>query len=169
MQRLLFLLLAGLLMWGALLLPRGPLDAGTVVTKDLDAVSGQEDRQSFYQAVQAGRFASIHLTGYHLADEWRPENVVYEEMLVFDGEVYTISGPTGGDDNGPWEYAYQYLMYFPDVPSPSPTSRFESSTHYVLADDGTLTWNDIWRSMISSNTKDRIRHNIVYSEYKWRE
>ena len=170
-QRCVFLLLAGAVLAGALAWPSVPLDVGIVVTEDLDVVSGREDWLRFYRAAQAGRPASVHFTRRYLADETllRPENVTYEETLAFDGGTYTISGTTGGEDDGPWEYTFPYLLCFPDVPPPSPTSRFVSSTHYVLTDDDALTWGDIWRSRISSSTKDFVRCNIVYSEYVWRE
>ncbi len=169
-QRAAFLLLAGALLVSALAWPSAPLDAGTVVTEDLDVVSGRESWLRFYHATQAGRPASVHFTSWFLADEWRPEDVVYEETLVFDGKVYTISGQSGSHRyRCPGDAEYRYLLYFPDVPAPLPSTTYASATHYVLADDDMLTWNDIWKSMISSSTKDRVRYNIVYSEYLWRE
>lgn len=170
-QRIVFLLLAAALLGGVWAWKCTPLDAGEVVLEDLDAVSGQDNWQAFFRAARTGRPASIHLTTRYLADErlLRSEDHIYEEDLVFDGEVYTLSGETGGVDNGPYEEVYPYLLYFPDEPSPSPTSLYETATYYVLADDDTLTYQDIWRSRISSHTKDFIRCDTVYAAYVWRE
>lgn len=170
-QRCVFLLLAGALLWSVWVWSRTPLDAGTVVTEDLRVLSGQDNWRDFYHATRTGRPASIHLTTRYLADErlLRPEDAIYEEDLIFDGKVYTISGETGGVDNGPYEWIFQYLLYFPDEPSPSPSSLYETATYYVLADDNTLTYQDIWRSMISSSMKDHVRCRTVYSAYNWRE
>lgn len=140
---------------------------GCVVSQDGRVTAGQEAWLDFYETAQAGRPAAVRLVDWFSRDESGPARL-YVENLCFDGDRYTISGETG-NDGGPWEAQYRYLLYFPDVPAPSLSSTFESETVYVLTDDDTLTWAEIWDSWFSSRSEGRIRTREVYTEYVWRE
>lgn len=140
--------------------------AGCVVSQGGNVTAGQEAWLDFYETSQAGRPAAVRLMRRFGGDESGPEQL-YVRDLCFDGERYILSGEN--IDGGPWEAEYRYLLYFPDVPAPSLSSLFESETSYVLTDDDTLTWAEIWDSWFSSRSEGRIRTYEVYTEYVWRE
>lgn len=144
-------------------------DKGSLVSEAGHVTAGQEAWLDFYKTAQTGQPAAIRLVDWFSRDESGPARL-YVRDLRFDGTRYILSGENGNlKDGGPWEAEYRYLLYFPDVPAPSLTSTFESRTSYVLADDNTLTWEEIWNSWISFRSEGNIRTYEVYTEYVWRE
>lgn len=143
---------------------------GCVVTEDLRTTAGAEVWDKFYEAVQAGTPATVRLANYYdggASADGRPSHYVSD--LTFDGERFTIGGAYGGaDDNGPWEQTFSCLLCFPDEPAP-PSATYWKSTPYVLTDNETLTWGEIYMGWLSSSSLDHRRAYPVHTEYNWKE
>lgn len=140
------------------------LDAGFVVMENGEAAGGQEVWQAFQEAVQAGEPAEVWLAWYFTMDPERCAKEYYEanredypsiyyEHLRFDGEEFTIRGEEDGEE---YEKTYDYLRLFREAPG--------NYARYVLTNDATVTWDQIWNSLISSLYPSVIDHHTVYVE-----
>lgn len=49
----------------------------------------------------------------------------------------------------------------------SETALYESYLRYVLTNDNTVTWERIWKGLISSQLGDGIDHKVVYQKYNY--
>ncbi len=143
---------------------------GYVVVENGVCTSGLDAWEAFFETAQAGKSAQVQVAHYitlvandPTTGQVRIAPELYEAIkedypsltyyvISFDGETYTISSL---DLTNPKEYAY--LRYFPDLSpeSSNPMSR------YVLTNDNTATWDQLWQSMASSVLGAYIDHFTV--------
>ena len=147
-------------------------DAGFVVMEDGEATCGQEGWQDFYSAVQAGEPASVMLASYHTLDPERCTEQYYEayredypsmylKKLTYDGETYTIRWEEYGTE---YVKTYRCLMRYDGS---SPTTAWQGKdpyVRYVLTNDDTVLWEDIFNGLVSSQYGAYIDHHTVYVE-----
>lgn len=129
-------------------------------------------RSEFVKTTDEGKSASVRLAFYYTLDD--PSKLsaeYYEEVkddypvlfvqdLTYDGEKYIIESLEKGRLTS---QEYKYLVKYEGEPS-SAHATFSWYTYYVLVDDNSMTWEDIERGMVSSNSEDWIAHDIVYSD-----
>lgn len=143
-------------------------DNGNVVTENGDVTCGQKIWQDFVQATRKGKPASVKISHYYTLD---PEScsaqyyevykedypVIYGQELFYDGNHYMLRFKEGGE-----EYAkdYRYLMHYTDDAAGKNTSG-HSFSRYVLTNDDTVTWEDLWKGMVSSQMSDAIDHYVI--------
>lgn len=146
-------------------------DAGCVVMEDGDVSAGQEIWQAFVDATEEGRRASVKLAYYNTLNPERCSEEYYEAHkedypslyvldLIYDGSGYQVKQQGGSADG---ERNFKYLMCYVGEPS-SPSALFDTYTRYVLTNDDTVTWEDIWHGMLSSQLGDAIEHFTVYTD-----
>ena len=143
---------------------------GCVVYEDGSIAGGQEVWDAFCRAVSGGQKAGLRLVfRYNLGDPARydPDYYasvkdqyprVFAEDLDFDGEAYTVRWYEEGEEI---TKIYRYLMKY-EGPAESPGASFDRYVRYVLTHDDTVTWEDIWRGMISSQFGARVDAHTVY-------
>lgn len=146
---------------------------GCVIFEDGDVTCGKEVFEDFLGSVENGRSASVRLGFYYTLDsssvsrEYYDENkdrypVLYISDLYFDGEVYEIRSVEGGKVTA---RKFSYLKYLPFYPK-NIEADYERIDYYVLLNDnGVSSYDEIWRSLVSSRFGDYIEHSVVYSEY----
>lgn len=151
-------------------------DAGCVVMEDGDVSAGQEIWQAFVDATEEGRRASVKLAYYNTLNPERCSEEYYEAHkedypslyvldLIYDGSGYQVKQQGGSADG---ERNFKYLMCYVGEPS-SPSALFDTYTRYVLTNDDTVTWEDIWHGMLSSQLGDAIEHFTVYTDLEYEE
>lgn len=83
--------------------------------------------------------------------------------LSYDGSLYTISWIADGQHHS---RQFRYLMHFAGEKERN-NMAYDRYEHYVLLNDNTINWNDIWGNLISSATPTPIDHMTVYSDYTY--
>nr|WP_326183872.1 hypothetical protein [uncultured Oscillibacter sp.] len=129
---------------------------GSVVIENLHVLSGADVWADFYQAAQAGEPAQVRLVKSYVGVG---EDSACIMDLAFDGETYAVAGS---------QHTYRYLLCFPDVAARS-GARFSSATYYILANDDTVTLEEIERYELSSFEEEPPDVYKVYTEYVWKD
>ena len=144
---------------------------GCVIMEDGDVTFGEKIWQDFVKTTEEGKSDSIQVAHYYTLD---PESCseeyyqVYQEDysllyvidLSYDGNSYTLCWNEGSKE---YERNYKYLMCYTGE---APTSRaiYDTYTRYVLTNDNTVTWEDLWWGLISSQMGDYIDHYTIYTD-----
>ncbi|MBQ8780870.1 MAG: hypothetical protein IJZ72_04295 [Oscillospiraceae bacterium] len=140
-----------------------------VVHKDGDIISGSQVWSDFYASVLDGKSSSVNIAHYYtLEGQGNISEELYTEIkddypklfkskLEFDGNSFTLTT----DEN---VKSYRYLKRY-DITPESPSATYSSCTKYILINEDGLTWNEINRSMLSSQSNDYIDHYTVYNDY----
>ena len=142
---------------------------GCVIFNDGDISAGQTRWDEFLAEVDSGKKATVRLVFYYtLGDilEYAPEYYesvkdeypkMYVQDLSYNGEEYTVRWL----EENEILRTYKYLMRYEGEPT-SQWATFERYVRYVLVNDNTVTWEDIWRGMVSAIFEDYIDHMTVY-------
>ena len=145
---------------------------GCVVHENSDVTSGKDVFEAFYTKTEAGKKADVRLAFYYtLGDPSGYDLDYYESIkndypalyiqdLTFDGKKYTLRWYEDGKEI---VESYDYLMKY-NEPKLSPYAIYESSEEYFLTNDNTVTRQDLFLSMLSSQFEDHIEHQLVYSD-----
>ena len=151
------------------------IDAGYVVMEEGIAFHGQDVWKEFYDLTQQGKAASVTIADYHTLDPDRCSSEYYETFsqdypslnmyqLSYDGKTYTLSFVS---DNELYTKTYAYLMKYD-------TTEFYTMSHktpegrytYVLTHDNTVTWDELFNGLVSSQMGAYIDHYSIYAEKK---
>lgn len=148
-------------------------NAGYVVMEDGYATSGQEAWLDFYEATQRGKAASITVAHYYTLDPQRCSSTYYEvykedypqifiQELTFDGQVYTLTWDEYGTV---YTRTYEYLMrYVTNNYSVVSSTLPENSVSYILTHDDTVTLEELFHGLVSSQAGAYIDHYSIYTE-----
>ena len=145
---------------------------GLVILEDGKAALGKEYFQAFYKKTQQGEACSIQTASYYTIDPDRMVDQLYQTMaedyprlylhtLSYDGEKFTISWEENGSII---TRQYSYLMCYTGT-SPQQSTGNCQYIRYVLTNDNTVTWEDIFHGMFSSQMGAYIDHYTVYTDY----
>lgn len=145
-----------------------------VIIADGDVMNGQEKWEAFVETTSKGEPASIKVVHYFtLGDKSLYDEAFYESIkdeypqlfvfyLGYNGEKYTVAHYEGDQL---YMKSYKYLMRYEGEPVPSAT--FSRYVRYVLIDDNTVTWDDIWRGLLSSQSNAAIDHTCIYDDLEY--
>jgi hypothetical protein len=146
---------------------------GCVVLEDGEPTHGQEIWQTFYEHTRKGEPASVKVAAWYTLDEANCDAryyaaykedypALYVQELVFDGEKYTLYSEGNGEKI---VREYEYLMrYETELPSTASSQKPGTQIRYVLTHSDTVTWDDLWRGMISSQFGAYMDHYTIYKE-----
>ncbi len=147
---------------------------GCVVIKDGDVSCGQEIWETFYKTTKKGKAAAVRVVHYYtLGDPERYAPELYEQRkkeypklfvmdLTYDGVQYRVRHFEEGKEI---VNEYPYLMLYEWTPD-SPNATFDYEILYVATDDNQVTWDEIYRGMLSSFSHTYIPNfEIIYSDY----
>ena len=163
------------------------IDDGFMVLKNGNIYYGDEIWQMFLTLTQFGYPTTIRIAHYYTMRGRISESLyestkddypkMYLSQLHYDGENYLISAlhKVDGkylsyqiaDVDGP-EKTYKYLMHYSEIPQNS-DAGFNSCDKYVLVNDNSVTWEDIYKGMISSQAGAAIDHTAVYNKYDYKD
>lgn len=143
---------------------------GCVIFENSDITCGQEIWDTFVEMASAEMANSVRLAFYYTLDDPSRYDPEYYELikdnypllliedLAYDGTAYTIRWFE--DDNEIIE-TYQFLMKYEGNTKGS-NATYNSYVRYVLTNDNSVTWDDIWMGALSSRVDDDIDHHVVY-------
>jgi len=144
-----------------------------IVFEDGDITSGQSLWEDFVKKTDKGENASVSLAYYYTLREPSQYSEEYYKTvkdhypmlfikdLSYDGNKYTIEGV---EDGQKLSKEYKFLMKYEGVPE-STSALYSRYIYYVLVNDDTVTWKDIFNGMISSQSDAGIDHDMIYYEY----
>ena len=151
------------------------IQANCVIMEDGLAIQGQDTWKKFYDLTLEGKTASVAVAHYHTLDPERCDKAYYEVFsqdypslvvyqLAFDGNSYTLSF-RDRDGDSVQAKKYEHLMRYDTTEfyaqsSQMPGRRFD----YVLTHDNTVTWEQLFNGLVSSQMGDYIEHYSIYSE-----
>lgn len=147
---------------------------GCVCFDNGDMTEGQKIWDEFVSATNAKKYATVRLAFYYTLDEEQCDPEYYEsakdeypmlfiQELTFEDNMYTLRWFEDGKEI---IKNYKYMMRY-EGEAESETASYESYLRYVLTNDNTVTWEQIWRSLASSQLGDAIDHNVVYQKYNY--
>jgi hypothetical protein len=132
----------------------------------------------FYDQTRQGQPAAVTVAHYGTLDPKRCDSAYYEAFsqdypylslyqLRYDGKIYTLSCLDVWDGAALYTRTYEYLMKYDTTDfyaksSLTPGGRYD----YVLTQDNSVTWEQIWNSLISSQAVSQIDHYSIYAERK---
>lgn len=150
---------------------------GCVVFENGDITFGRDIWNGFVADTRSNGFCSVRYCNYYtIEDPSRYSTEYYEEVkddypkmyvhdLTYDGETYTARWFEDGTET---VREYKYLMKYEDTPESS-TATYSLCTRYVLTNDNSVTWKEIFYGMLSSNHGAYIDHLTVYSDYVYKD
>ena len=147
---------------------------GKIVLENGYATSGQALWNTFYKYAEQGKHISADIVHYHTLREpgqydqkyyeAHKEDYpsLYEFELTYDDGTYTMKWNEYGTE---YERQFKYLRKFEDVlPTQQSFKEPQMVTRYVLTNNNTASWDELWRSLASSQLGDFIDHYTIYSE-----
>lgn len=160
---------------------------GCLVMEDGDVTSGKEVFDDFFDKTSQQKNAKIRVVDYYTLDKSKVSEEFYEQekdgypiMYITDvvyenGEFTTYSD--ANNDGALVKKTYKYLIK--DEFEGNPEATFMTATYYMLVNDKSLTFNEIFQSLISSsyqgNGKDLSHFNIyqkshfnIYQKYVYK-
>ena len=165
------------------------INDGFVVMKNGSVISGEEKWLEFVEKTKAKEPAEISVA-YYFTLTGKVSKKLYEQikddypmaylhLLKYDGEnfIYTPLQKsdsseekyviTQNDEIG-YEETYKYLKHYTEK-APSDTALYYTFDKYVLVNDDTVTWDDIWNGMISNEFGAGIKNSEVFNKYDYKE
>ena len=151
--------------------------SGCVVHEDGDITTGQEIWDEFLEKVENKEPANVRLAYYYTLDEETCDPEYYESVkddypvlyikdLTYDGENYTVRFFEEGEE---YSRSYKYMKKFIDKPE-SDTAVYSVAVRYFLLNDKSIeSFDEIMRSLYSSDSRDWIEFDIVYTDYTYKE
>ncbi len=147
---------------------------GCVVMENGDVTYGQEIWETFYKTTKKGKAAAVRYVNYYtLREPERYDEEYYEKIkdtyprmyvadLTYDGVTYRVRQ---FDEGKEIVNEYPYLVRYEWTPD-SPNALFDYEIKYVVTDDNQVTWDEIYRAMLSSYSHAYVpRYQTVYSDY----
>jgi len=149
------------------------IQAGYVVIEDGEPTQGQNIWKYFYELTRQGKPASVTVAKYTTLDPQRCDYAYYEVFggdypslglyqLSYDGNVYTLTVKDSGEV---YTKTYEYLMCYDTTENFAASSQIPGRRlEYVLTHDNTVTWDQLWNGMISSQAGAYIEYSPIYRE-----
>lgn len=138
-----------------------------VVLEDLRLTSGGEIWQDFYRKVQAEENAQVRLVHYFAPDDAGDvPQLSFQSLVYVAGEGFWTMERSFNEVTEE-KAAHHYLYLLHDTKEPV---RFDADYSlediYFLANDNTVTWDEIERESLSSYYDgDRIEYYMVYIDF----
>lgn len=147
---------------------------GCVCFDNGNITEGQKIWDEFVNATNTQDDAIVRLAFYYSLDEEKCDPEYYEsakdeypmlfiQELTYKDNAYTIRWFEDGKEI---RKTYKYMMKYEGKPE-SETALYESYLRYVLTNDNTVTWEQIWRGSISSQLGDAIDYKVVYQKHNY--
>ena len=138
-----------------------------VVFEDSFCTAGEGLWGAFCEAVTEGKRATILCAHYYSEDENHPGEVLYRakmifQLICFDGVEFRISTRNSRSYNSETEEIYKYLLRF-NGENPE-TAEYTYHNVFILANNSSITWDDIMEDPESLQSSDELKYIIVYED-----
>jgi len=148
--------------------------SGVVVFEDSSITSGKEIWNEFYKNTQSGSSAMVTCAYYYTLDKEHMSEELYEQekdnypvlyfsLVEYDGEKYTVKYRDSDKHTLDSQGTFKYLKHFKE--QMFDTASYETHDCYYLVDDNTVTYQQIRTSLFSSDSREIIKCDLVYSDY----
>lgn len=107
-----------------------------------DAVTGKSDFDSFLAKTECQMTASLQVILYFPQDQF-VDATIYIRNVYYDGYLFNMTEVGTGED--PTKRSYQFSCLIREEESAPEGSPVQSSVHFLLVDDPSVKWEDIWR------------------------
>ena len=143
-----------------------------VVFENYKVTAGQDVWYAFYERASSGKDVSVVLARLfeNLPEDSNLDGAagsglkkLYFYKIDYDGKEFTAEVRDSSLKESEGVQKYKYLLHFEGEVETQ--SRYSSYDVYVLADDQSLTWKDIQKSMFSSHSDDHVKHKVIYETY----
>jgi len=121
---------------------------GCYVSRNLNEVGGGGAWSAFIAKAKAGGDCSIRIMSIY------DDGTYYEDLFYVNGR-YSLFDSSAEDLTA--HISYKYLL---DLRGRMPNASADSR-YVVLTDDGALTFDDVWKSMVSDNSAVAFSHQYV--------
>lgn len=146
--------------------------SGCIIVADGDSTWGAEQWEAFYEMTQNGKPGSVKVAHYNTLDPERTDATAYEVYkedypsmfvidLAYDGKAFTINWT---EQDTSYLRQYKYLMKYEDTIPARLSAQTRAITRYVLTNDNTVTWDELFRGAASSRFGDYIDYFSIYSD-----
>ena len=153
-----------------------PLAGEMVVIENSQITAGKELLEGFYENSRQGEAGILMLLQYYSLTGQRTGVELFEEeisqypkaflsLLEYDGKEYRYRTRESGSremEEGA-DVRFPYLIH--DTEELPAYARYEKGEHYALVHDESLTWKQLARSILSSDSRDHISFRTVASDY----
>lgn len=145
---------------------------GYVVIEDSKVTGGKDTWQNFVELSAKKKPCKIRVVHhYTIGDPSHYDPTYYESIkddypkmyifeLVYNGEVFSESYYEG---EKLYQSEYKYLMKY-EGNAENQNATYTSYVRYVLVNDDKVTWSDIWRGMLSSQSGALIPNSQIYTD-----
>lgn len=130
---------------------------GCFVKRDGVAADNKELFREFATRTQGGESGFIRILDWSSGEG----SASFVCDLTFDGSRYTLAWLENGERV---EHTFRYLKHYTGRKEIS-AAAYDTYEHYVLVNDDTLTWMEIWESMYTPPEKVNIDYMRIYSDY----
>lgn len=141
-------------------------EEGITVTEGLKCTSGKDVWDAFTASVAHKVPDQVLCAAYYPESTAEEEGAtpasLYFSLLYFDGNRFSVRTRASDKKAPEREERYPYLMHYEGEARPG--ALFRTYDYWVLTEDDSLTWEDLERSMYSSDTADFIHFQTVYTD-----
>ena len=131
---------------------------GCLVNQDSEVLADTLPQlQAFIEASNRGESAFLRIVNWYYGDD----SYYTAQDLTFDGSEYTLEWIENGRHQS---RTYRYLMHFTGEKEQE-NMAYDAYENYVLVNDSSVTWEQIFEGMISSRFGDGIDHWTIASDY----
>ena len=130
---------------------------GCLILRDGDAMDNIPAFREFAQECSRGEAGFFRIGNWYYGDN--PHHIFFD--LSYDGFVYTLSWLEDGMRKSA---DFQYMKHFTG-PKEADTLPYDAYEYYVLVNDSSLGWRDIWVDRTDSSFGGSIDHMVVFADY----
>lgn len=130
---------------------------GCLVTRDGEVSENLAVLIDFIETTSRGEPAFIRIVNWYYGEE----SHYTAEDLTFDGSQYILEWI---EDGRRQSRSYRYLKHFSGEKERE-NMAYDAYEHYVLVNDNSVSWQQIWESLISSQYGASIDHWTICSDY----
>ena len=130
---------------------------GCLVTRDGEVSENLAVLKDFIETTSRGEPAFIRIVNWYYGEE----SHYTAEDLTFDGSQYILEWI---EDGRRQSRSYRYLKHFSGEKERE-NMAYDAYEHYVLVNDNSVSWQQIWESLISSQFGAAIDHWTICSDY----
>ena len=130
---------------------------GCLVTRDGEVSENLAVLKDFIETTSRGEPAFIRIVNWYYGEE----SHYTAEDLTFDGSQYILEWI---EDGRRQSRSYRYLKHFSGEKERE-NIAYDAYEHYVLVNDNSVSWQQIWESLISSQFGAAIDHWTICSDY----
>lgn len=146
----------------------------TVVFENIVLTAGGGIWDEFYEKVNQGETATVFCVHYYSlrpentdAESYEEEKDDYPQLYLYKLEhkngLFEVAVRKSSESEYDEVQKYRYLKHY--TGDSNPEANFSTYDYYVLVEDDAVTWEEIERGILSSQSGEDIPHFMVYGNH----